>query len=46
MNMQGGFCDLAILALKKMAIKKFKYSWATKRKADWRKAQWVNQSNY
>ena len=34
MNTQGGFCDLAVLALKKMAIKKFKNSWATKRKAD------------
>ena len=40
----GGFCDLAISALKKMAIKKFKNSWATKRKADWLKAQWVNET--
>ena len=44
MNTQGGFCDLAISALKKMAIKKFKNSWATKRKADWLKAQWVNET--
>ena len=36
MNTQG--------ALKKMAIKKFKNSWATKRKADWLKAQWVNET--
>ena len=29
MNTQGGLCDLAVLALKKMAIKKSKNSWAT-----------------
>jgi hypothetical protein len=44
MNTQGGFCDLAISALKEMAIKKYKNSWATKRKADWLKAQWVNET--
>ena len=27
-----------------MAIKKFKNCWATKRKADWLKAQWVNET--
>ena len=27
-----------------MAIKKFKNAWATKRKADWLKAQWVNET--
>ena len=27
-----------------MAIKKFINSWATKRKADWLKAQWVNET--
>ena len=27
-----------------MAIKKFKNSWATKRKADWLRAQWVNET--
>ena len=26
-----------------MAIKKFKNAWATKRKADWLEAQWVNE---
>jgi hypothetical protein len=44
MNTQGGFCDLAVLTLKRMAIKKFKNSWATKRKADWLRAQWVNET--
>jgi hypothetical protein len=44
MNTQGGFCDLAISALKKMAIKKYKNAWATKRKADWLKAKWVNET--
>jgi hypothetical protein len=44
MNTQGGFCDLAISALQKMAIKKYKNSWATKRKADWLKTQWVNET--
>ena len=44
MNTQGSFCDLAVLALKRMAIKKFKNSCATKRKADWLRAQWVNET--
>ena len=44
MNTQGGLCDLAVLALKRMAIKKFKTSCATKRKADWLRAQWVNET--
>ena len=44
MNIQGGFCELTVLALKKIAIKKFKNSWATKRKEDWLKAQWVNET--
>jgi len=44
MNTQGGFCDLAVLSLKQMANKKFKNCCATKRKADWLKAQWVNET--
>ena len=44
MNTQGGFCDLAVLSLKQMANKKFILSSATKRKADWLKAQWVNET--
>ena len=44
MNTQGGFCDLAVLSLKQMANKKFKLSSATKRKLDWLKAQWVNET--
>ena len=43
-NTQGGVCDLAVLALKRMAIKKVKNSCATKRKADWLRAQWVNET--
>jgi hypothetical protein len=31
-------CSILIL------IKKFKNSWATKRKADWLRAQWVNET--
>ena len=44
MNTQGGYCDLAVLSLKQMANKKFKFSSATKRKLDWLKAQWVNET--
>jgi len=44
MNTQGGFCDFAVLTLKQMAKKKFKHSFATKRKLDWLKAQWVNET--
>ena len=44
MNTQVFFCDLAVLTLKKMAIKKFKNCYATKRKADWLKAHWVNET--
>ena len=44
MNTHGGFCDLAVLSLKHMANKKFKNCYATKRKADWLKAQWVNET--
>ena len=44
MNTQGGFCDLVVLSLKKMANKKFKNCYATKRKSDWLKAQWVNET--
>ena len=44
MNTHGGFCDLAVLALKRMAIKKFNNSCATRRKADWLRAQWVNET--
>ena len=44
MNTQGGFCDFAVLSLKQMAKKKFKHSFATKRKLDWLKAQWVNET--
>jgi hypothetical protein len=43
-NAQVFFCDLAVLTLNKMAIKKFKNSWATKRKADWLRGQWVNET--
>ena len=44
MNTQGGFCDFAVLTLKQIANKKFKHSFATKRKLDWLKAQWVNET--
>ena len=44
MNTQGGFCDLAVLSLKQMANKKFKNCYAMKRKADWLKAHWVNET--
>ena len=44
MNTQGGFCDVAVLSLKQMAMKKFLHSFATKRKLDWFKAQWVNET--
>jgi len=44
MNTQGGFCDFAVLSLKQMAKKKFIHSFATKRKSDWLKAQWVNET--
>ena len=44
MNTQSGFCDLAVLSLKQMAKKKFTLSFATKRKLDWLKAQWVNET--
>ena len=44
MNTQGVFCDFAVLTLKQMAKKKFKHSFATKRKLDWLKAQWVNET--
>ena len=44
MNTQGGFCDFAVLSLKLMAKKKFIHSFATKRKLDWLKAQWVNET--
>ena len=44
MNTQGGFCDFAVLSLKQMAKKKFLQSFATKRKLDWLKAQWVNET--
>jgi hypothetical protein len=44
MNTQGGFCDLAVLTLERMAIKKFKNSWATKRKAV--RAQWVKTAAF
>ena len=44
MNTQGGFCDFAVLSLKQMAKKKFIHSFATKRKLDWLKAQWVNET--
>ena len=41
MNTHGFFCDLA---LKQMANKKFKNCYATKRKTDWLKAQWANET--
>ena len=44
MNMQVGFCDVAVLSLKQMANKKFILSSAMKRKLDWLKAQWVNET--
>ena len=44
MNTQGGFCDFVVLSLKQVANKKFKFSSATKRKLDWLKAQWVNET--
>ena len=44
MNTQGYFCDLAVLSLKQMANKKFKNCYAMKRKADWLKAHWVNET--
>ena len=41
MNTHGFFCDLA---LKQMTNKKFKICYATKRKTDWLKAQWANET--
>ena len=40
----GFFCNLAVLSLKQMANRKFTLSSATKRKLDWLKAQWVNET--
>ena len=44
MKTQGFFCDLAVLSMKQMANKNFKNSSATKRKSDWLKAHWVNET--